>query len=67
MKLKCTGVINGYNDCFVKGDEYEFEELKSGELLIYGNREKFRGGGFMAVKSLGKWVVLGIAKFEAKE
>lgn len=64
MKLKCVNLISDYKDVFTKGDIYEGTEPRNGFSEVKGNRTKKDGLDWLAVSSLGHYVVLGVAKFE---
>lgn len=64
MRLKCTGLISDYKDVFTKGEEYEASAMKNGFCDVEGKRSKRNGTPWTGVLSLGKIVVLGVAKFE---
>lgn len=64
MRLKCTGLISDYKDVFSKGALYEASTMKNGFCDVHGGRTKRNGTPWTGVLSLGKIVVLGVAKFE---
>lgn len=64
MKLKALSVMSDFKDVFTKGEIYEASEMKNDLCDVFGNRLKKNGTPWTGVLSLGRIVVLGVAKFE---
>lgn len=64
MKLKTLSVMSDFKDVFTKGEIYEASEMKNDLCDVFGNRLKKNGTPWTGVLSLGRVVVLGVAKFE---
>jgi len=64
LKLKCVNLISDYKDVFTKNEVYEASEPRNGFCEVSGNRKRKDGLDWLAVASLGHYVVLGVAKFE---
>lgn len=64
MKLKALSVMSDFKDVFTKGEIYEASDMKNDLCDVFGNRLKKNGTPWTGVLSLGRIVVLGVAKFE---
>ena len=67
MKLKCEKVIADFKDAVEAGKFYNASDLKYDICDVVGDRPKRHGSTWTGVFSLGKVVVLGVAKFSILE
>ena len=67
MKLKCVNLISDYKNVFTKNEVYTASEPRNGYVEVKGARQRKDGLDWLAVASLGHYVVLGVAKFEIVE
>lgn len=64
MKLKCVNLISDYKNVFTKNEVYAASEPRNGFCEVIGARKRKDGLDWLAVSSVGHYVVLGVAKFE---